>query len=109
MSLPPSHIEIEDRTIIDAKDILKVKPPTQNFTPLDEVTSDRYLVVILDNKLSFNEHVDTIAKKAPLLFNLCRRNLYMCSPQVKEIQYKLQLGYPLVGFYRVHLPASRCG
>ena len=42
--------------------------------------------MILANKLSFNEHVDTITKRAILLLNLCRRNLYICSPQVKEFE-----------------------
>ena len=59
---PPSHIEIEERTITDAKGGPKVNPPTQSFTPLDKVISDRYLGVILDNKLSINEHVDTLTK-----------------------------------------------
>ena len=84
---PPSNIEIDKRTITDAKNVMKVQPLTQSFTPLDEVTSDRYLGVILDNKLSFNEHVETITNKATLL-KLCRRNLFMCSPQVEEIAYK---------------------
>lgn len=87
-TLPPSTIEIEQRTIEDAKEVLKVRPPTLSFTPLEEITSDRYLGVILDNKLSFNEHVDTIVKKATNLLNLCRRNLNMCSPQIKETAYK---------------------
>jgi hypothetical protein len=86
--MPPSAIEIEQRTTNDAKEILKVNPPTQSFTPLQDITSDRYLGVILDNKLSFNEHVDAITKKATNLLNLCRRNLSMCSSQAKETAYK---------------------
>ena len=54
-SLPPFLIEIGERTITDAKDVLEVKPPTQSFTPFDEVISHRYVGVILD--LSFNEHM----------------------------------------------------
>ena len=49
---------------------------------------DKYLGVILDNKLSFNEHVDAICKKATNLLNLCRRNLHMCPPKIKEAAYK---------------------
>ena len=44
--------------------------------------------MILDNKLSFNQHVDAICKKATNLLNLCRRNLHMCTPQIKEAAYK---------------------
>ena len=36
-----------------------------SFSPiaLEEITSDRYLGVILDNKLLFNEHVEHLKKK----------------------------------------------
>ena len=38
----------------------QLKPPTQNFTLLDEVTitPDRYLRVILDKNLPFSKHVN---------------------------------------------------
>ena len=31
-----------------------------NYIPLEEITPDKYLGMILDNKLSFNQHVDAI-------------------------------------------------
>ena len=71
-----------------AKEFLHTNPPNGKFSPLEEIESDRYLGVMLDNKLSFNSHVDTITKKATNLLNLCRRNLYMCNSQVKETAYK---------------------
>ncbi|KAJ8029721.1 hypothetical protein HOLleu_29186 [Holothuria leucospilota] len=55
------------------------------FCDLEEVTSDRYLGVILDNKLNFNiKHIEEITNKATRLLNLCHRNLsYMCSREIK--------------------------
>ena len=72
-----------------ATEILQVNPPSiSKFSPLDEIESDRYLGVILDNKISFNSHIDAICKKATNLLNLCRRNLHMCSANIKENAYK---------------------
>ena len=51
---------------------------------LEEITSDKYLGIILDSKLNFNTYVDEIIEKATNLLNLCRRNLSMCSKEVKE-------------------------
>ena len=59
-----------------------------SYESLSEISSDKYLGVILDNRLSFNNHVDQIVSKATKLLNLCRRNLHMCSPELKEIAYK---------------------
>ena len=87
-STPSPGTIVSTQVLQTAKEVLHVKPPNRNFSPLDEITSDRYLGVILDNKLSFNPHVDTITRKATNLLNLCRRNLHMCSPQIKEIAYK---------------------
>ena len=58
-----------------------------DFVILEEVTSDRYLGVILDNKLNFNKHIDEITNKATKLLNLCRRNLHMCSVKTKTLAY----------------------
>lgn len=68
---------------------------------MEEVTSDRYLGVILDNKLNFNKHIEEITNKATRLLNLCRRNLHMCSREIKTTAY-----YAIV---RPHLEyASTC-
>ena len=78
MSTPsslPSETEVDEQTVKDAKEILQVRPPNQSFTSL----VDWYLGVILDNKLSFNEHVDTVTKKATNLLKLCRKNPWACA------------------------------
>ena len=87
-STPTPGTIVSNKALQAAKEVLIVNPPNRNFSPLEEITSDRYLGVILDNQLSFNQHVDAITPKATNLLNLCRRNLYMCSPQIKEIVYK---------------------
>ena len=46
-----------------AADILISVPPTAAFTHLEDIQSDKYLGVVLDNRLSFNKHTDGIAKK----------------------------------------------
>ena len=91
MSTPsskPLPINIPPEVTQAATDILRICPPTSSFTPLEEISSDRYLGVILDKDLSFNPHVDEITKKASKLLNLCRRNLYMCDASIKEAAYK---------------------
>jgi len=65
---------------------LKTKP--SGYSSLEEIDSDRYLGVYLDKNLNFNHHTDEISKKATKLLNLCRRNLHMCSPSIKETAYK---------------------
>ena len=87
-STPSQGTIVTDHVHNLAKEVLHVKPPNKNYSPLEEITSDRYLGVILDNKLNFNEHVDTITKKATNLLNLCRRNLHMCPQNLKETAYK---------------------
>lgn len=71
-----------------AKKILTTSPPNGKYTALETIASDKYLGVILDHHLSFNDHVDYITKKATSLLNLCRRNLHMCSDTTKEKAYK---------------------
>ena len=90
MSTPgqANRANIPQDVIEKASQILITQPHTNSFAPLDEIISDKYLGVILDNQLSFNHHVDSIATKATNILNLCRRNLHMCSPQVKETAYK---------------------
>ena len=58
---------------------------------LEVITSDKYLGVTFDHHLTFNEHVDTITRKATTVLNLCRRNLHMCSKNTKELAYKAMI------------------
>ena len=83
MSSPRSHSTITVPPEIQraAADILITYPPTTAFTHLEDIQSDKYLGVVLDNRLSFNKHTDEIAKKTNYL-NLCRSNLHMCHQNV---------------------------
>ena len=83
---PPSG-QVLPEVSLAARETLFFNPPNGSFSPLAEIDSEKYLGVILDNKLTFNSHVDSITKKATNLLNLCRRNLYMCTPQIKEAAY----------------------
>ena len=44
---------------------------------------------IFDNKLSFNQHIDDMPQKVTKMLNLCRRNLHMCSEEVKNSAYNM--------------------
>ena len=90
MSSPRSHSTITVPPEIQraAAEILITDPPTTAFTHLEDIQSDKYLGVVLDNRLSFNNHTDEITKKATNLLNLCRRNLHMCHQNIKETAYK---------------------
>ena len=57
--------------------------PTTNFIHTNEAQHGRYLSVIIDNKLSFNQHIDDMSKKATNLLNLYCHNLIMCSKEAK--------------------------
>ena len=57
--------------------------PTTDFIHIEETQHESYLGVIVENKLSFNQHIDDMSKKATNLLNLCRRN-HMCSKEVKN-------------------------
>ena len=90
MSTPSSQTDYtpSSQVIHSAKESIHTITPNENFTPLEEISQDKYLGVILDNKLSFNHHIDNIVCKATRLLNLCRRNLYMCPMEIKETAYK---------------------
>ena len=51
-----------------AAEILITDPPTTAFTHLEDIQSDKYLGVVLDNRLSLNNHTDEITKKKQLTF-----------------------------------------
>ena len=85
----PSNTRHPPQTSTAADNILNLDSSlSSNSIVLDEVKSDKYLGVILDNKLSFNQHIDEIVNKTTKLLNLCRRNLHMCDHHTKEIAYK---------------------
>ena len=51
------------------------------------VSKAKYLGIILDSKLSFNDHVDATCKKANSVLSFLRRNLKHCNPRVKIDAY----------------------
>ena len=67
----------------------------------------RYLGVLIDNKLNINEHVNHSSKKAIKLLNLCRRNLYMCPPDVKATAYNAIVRPHLDTSCKVNIKLSR--
>ena len=67
-----------------AKKHLGFAVPTTYFIHIEETQHESYLGVIIDNKLNFNQHIDDMSKKATNLLNLCRRNLHICSKEVKN-------------------------
>ena len=85
----PSNSRHPQQTSTAADNILNLDSSlSSNSIVLDEVKSDKYRGVILDNKLSFYQHIDEIVNKITKLLNLCRRNLHMCDHHTKEIAYK---------------------
>ena len=69
----------------------KRKPVLASYTihdhTLEEVSSAKYLGVTLQNNLSWNSHVDTIAKKANNARAFLQRNLQQCPKKTKELCY----------------------
>ena len=59
-----------------------------NGCQIQEVSHARYLGVILDQHLSWNEHIKQIANKATKVNAFLYRNLYQCPPSVKHNVYK---------------------
>jgi len=55
---------------------------------LDTVPSGKYLGVTIHEKLSWNDHVNTTAKKANNALAFLRRNVYSCPQDIKAQCYK---------------------
>ena len=53
--------------------------------PLRTVNEAKYLGVLLDSKLNFSKHVETICKKANGVLAFLKRNLYNCHLEVMHI------------------------
>ena len=63
--------------------------PTTYFIHIIETLHKSYLGVVIDNELSFNQHINDMSKKATNLLNLCRHSLHMCSQEVKNSAYNM--------------------
>ena len=57
--------------------------------PLRTVDEAKYLGVLLDSKLNFIKHIETICKKANGVLAFLKRNLYHCNPQIRSQAYML--------------------
>lgn len=84
----PSTYHSTVQTSRIGKEVLTSDIETGNFLPLEEIDCDKYLGVYLDKDLNFNTHVNEATKKATKLLDLCRRNLHMCTRDIKESAYK---------------------
>ena len=60
----------------------------RNGRPIEVTASHTYLGIGMNNKLSLAEHISNTVSKANKVLGLLRRNLYSCSPFVKETAYK---------------------
>ena len=56
--------------------------------PLEVVERHHYLGVLLDNKLSWTPHINSVCNKANRLLGFLRRTLHHCPPHLKEHAYK---------------------
>jgi len=66
--------------------------PTSYFlynSQLSTVSHAKYLGVLLDSKLNFNNHVATICRKANNVLALLKRNLYHCNSEIRSQAYFL--------------------
>lgn len=61
---------------------------SMNGNPLETVKTHTYLGVEINNKLNWVNHIENATSKANKVLGLLRRNLYSCSPSVKEAAYK---------------------
>ena len=59
-----------------------------NDCSIQEVTHAKYLGVVLDQHLSWNDHIKKTASKATKVIGFLQRNLYQCPPLVKSNIYK---------------------
>jgi len=71
---------------------LKHKPVEASYTihgqTLELVESAKYLGVTIDSKLNFNNHIDSVAKKANGTRAFLNRNLRSCSLSIRDSTYK---------------------
>ena len=61
---------------------------TMEHKPVSDVNHCPYLGVEMQSNMKFDRHIVNMCNKATRTFNMLRRNLHHCSPQIKEISYK---------------------
>ena len=55
---------------------------------LEEVKNHPYLGIMFDNKMKWSSHISNITRKANVVLNVIKRNLWNCPRDVKEVAYK---------------------
>ena len=55
---------------------------------IQEVTKVKYLGVVIDQRLTWNDHIKQIACKATKVNAFLNHNLYQCPPIIKSNVYK---------------------
>ena len=65
--------------------------------PLEQVSQNPYLGVLLSENLKWAPHIDQLTKKANKTLGFLRRNLHMCSGKIKATAYK-SLVQPLLEY-----------
>ena len=61
-----------------------------NGRPLEVTASDTYLVIGINNKLNWDEHISNTASTGNKVLGLLYHNIYSCSPLLKK---------PLIGHW----------
>jgi len=101
----------------DKCEVLRVMQRTRNViqssysinnTTLKLVPSAKYLGVIIDSKLNFNEHVNHICKKANPPRAFVHRNTSSCPMKVKALAYKTFVRPQLEYASSVWVPHTHC-
>ena len=55
---------------------------------LEEVENHPYLGVMFDSKMKWSSHISNSTRKANVVSNIMKRNLWNCPRDVKEVAYK---------------------
>ena len=86
---------------------LKQTPMHANYTLSGKQLTMVECAILIDSKLSFNQHIDNVCKKANSVLSFVRRNLTKCSCKIKEDMYLTCVKSALEYAARAWAPYSR--
>ena len=72
-----SYLTVSSALVLLAEKILGFSEPTTYFIHIKETQHESYVGALIDNKLSLNQHIGDISKKATNLLNLRHQKLHM--------------------------------